>query len=38
MDKVLEMLKKYSVEAGLETKITPHMFRHSIETYLIEAK
>nr|WP_300325347.1 tyrosine-type recombinase/integrase [uncultured Anaerostipes sp.] len=33
---IREILKKYSVEAGLETKITPHMFRHSVATYLIE--
>ena len=30
------MLKKYSNEAGILVKITPHMFRHSVATYLIE--
>ena len=30
------MLKKYSIQAGIHRNITPHMFRHSFATYLIE--
>lgn len=30
------MLKKYVNQAGIQRKITPHMFRHSFATYLIE--
>ena len=30
------MLKKYTKLAGLKRNITPHMFRHSFATYLIE--
>lgn len=30
------MLKKYSKLAGISRNITPHMFRHSFATYLIE--
>lgn len=30
------MVKKYSKLAGIERNITPHMFRHSFATYLIE--
>lgn len=30
------MLVKYLRMAGIERKVTPHMFRHSFATYLIE--
>lgn len=30
------MIKKYAKRAGIERNITPHMFRHSVATYLIE--
>ena len=30
------MLKKYAKLAGVERNITPHMFRHSFATYLVE--
>lgn len=30
------MLKKYATESGIDRKITPHMFRHSVATFLIE--
>lgn len=30
------MMKKYAKLAGIERNITPHMFRHSLATYLIE--
>ena len=30
------MMKKYTQLAGIERNITPHMFRHSVATYLIE--
>lgn len=30
------MLKKYSQNAGISRNITPHMFRHSFATFLIE--
>lgn len=30
------MIKKYAALAGIERSVTPHMFRHSFATYLIE--
>lgn len=30
------MMKKYTKQAGIERNVTPHMFRHSFATYLIE--
>lgn len=33
---IREMLKKNSSQAGIKRNITPHMFRHSFATYLIE--
>ena len=33
---IRNMLKKYTKQAGIERNITPHMFRHSFATYLIE--
>lgn len=30
------MIKKYVTDAGIERNITPHMFRHSVATFLIE--
>ncbi len=30
------MMKRYSKQSGIERNITPHMFRHSFATYLIE--
>lgn len=30
------MIKKYTKQAGIARNITPHMFRHSFATYLIE--
>lgn len=33
---IRSMIKKYSQDAGIKRKITPHMFRHSVATFLIE--
>lgn len=33
---IRNMMKKYTKMAGIERNITPHMFRHSFATYLIE--
>ena len=33
---VREMINKYSAIAGIDLHITPHMFRHSFATYLLE--
>ncbi len=33
---IRRMLKQYTKRAGIERNITPHMFRHSFATYLIE--
>jgi len=33
---IRNMLKKYTKGAGIDRNITPHMFRHSFATYLIE--
>ena len=33
---IRNMLKKYAKNAGISRNITPHMFRHSFATYLIE--
>ncbi len=30
------MIKKYTKDSGIMMKITPHMFRHSFATYLVE--
>lgn len=34
---VREMINKYTSLAGIDIHITPHMFRHSFATYLLEA-
>lgn len=34
---VREMINKYAALAGIDMHITPHMFRHSFATYLLEA-
>lgn len=33
---IRRMLKKYTKQSGISRNITPHMFRHSFATYLIE--
>ena len=33
---IRRMLPKYSCQAGVSVHITPHMFRHSVATYLLE--
>ena len=33
---IRRMLRKYSCQAGVSIHITPHMFRHSVATYLLE--
>ena len=33
---IRRMLRKYSGQAGVSVHITPHMFRHSVATYLLE--
>lgn len=33
---IRNMLRKYTLLAGIDRNITPHMFRHSFATYLIE--
>ena len=33
---IRRMIRKYSYQAGISIHITPHMFRHSVATYLLE--
>ena len=33
---IRRMLRKYSYQAGVSIHITPHMFRHSVATFLLE--
>ncbi|MCI8951516.1 MAG: tyrosine-type recombinase/integrase [Lachnospiraceae bacterium] len=33
---IRRMIRKYSSQAGVAIPITPHMFRHSVATYLLE--
>lgn len=33
---IRSMIKKYTLLAGISLHITPHMFRHSVATYLLE--
>lgn len=33
---IRNMIKKYTCAAGIKLHITPHMFRHSVATYLLE--
>ena len=33
---IRRMIRKYSKQAGISLPVTPHMFRHSVATYLLE--